>query len=978
MSYRNTFLAIAASTISMFLFCEAIAAEPPLGAPADAFTCYKVSSSKSGICSRGSANEGAACAADAECGGGGICEKNKFAGTEVFLEDAIDTGGLVGHEAAHVKQQCLPAGSDGDAPADALTHLTAYPIKVTKGGPKHSRQTGIGVVNQFGFLRLNTIKAALLLLPSAQSVAGPIDQLDGASHEVDAYKCYKAKISKGDPKFPKGAEAEFSDTFEGVTYSIKKPKKFCAPVDKDGEGIKNPTGHLVCYKAKPAKGQPKHGGRDLVYTNDAFRPGIHKTSKQKEICIPSIVMEAAASDSCDPLNAVECLLPYPTSSYLVADATTETGLRVAVPQVGIPEFPGGSLSAAALSGRDGFNPMVPIVMHFPQGVDIEASGASRLLEPGCCGQPAGPPWVGTRTYDDRSLQIDSPTLLIDAETGEQVLHFVELDARAEGMPDRQGFVMRPGISLKEATRYIVAIRNLVTPGGDPVRAEAPFALLRDEVATTLPAIEDRRAYMETEVFAPLEGFGVDRSELILAFDFTTASQNDLTKQILAMRDAAYDWLDTVNADPAKVPFEITSVDENDCGVPGTIIWRDIEGTFQTPLFLDGPLDNTTVQFLNVDADGIPIQNGFYDQDFFVSIPCSILDPLGPETYTTMGGHGLFLRGNSPTRTVPAIAAQAIQWRYNVVATDWRGLSTQDLLWVVGNVIGNGESHLHDFAALPDRLTQGMLNTLVLTRMTKLGILNRDPTFEDPLGAGVFDPSEEMYYHGVSLGGINGTWLSSLTSDIDAFTVDVPGVNFACMLQRSTQLSAFEALLPSFGLTDPMYILVGYSLIAEMWVDSEPAGYIRHITSDRLPGSGPPPRILMVPAWLDKQVSNQCTEIGARTMGLPNLVDGSLVRGMVDIDDVSGPLDSAFVMYDSGSFDLFNPLHEPFIPPLANTIPSSKCDPHGARPRIPAGIFQVEEFFQPGGQVVNFCSGICDASEPLEIEDGDATPCNPLN
>ena len=53
------------------------------------------------------------------------------------------------------------------------------------------------------------------------------------------------------------------------------------------------------------------------------------------------------------------------------------------------------------------------------------------------------------------------------------------------------------------------------------------------------------------------------------------------------------------------------------------------------------------------------------------------------------------------------------------------------------------------------------------------------------------------------------------------------------------------------------------------------------------------------------------------------------------------------MYDTGSFDLFDPAHQPFIPPLANLIPSGVCDPHGARPRIPAGIRMLTNFLRAG-------------------------------
>ena len=66
------------------------------------------------------------------------------------------------------------------------------------------------------------------------------------------------------------------------------------------------------------------------------------------------------------------------------------------------------------------------------------------------------------------------------------------------------------------------------------------------------------------------------------------------------------------------------------------------------------------------------------------------------------------------------------------------------------------------------------------------------------------------------------------------------------------------------------------------------------------------------------------------------------------------------MYDTGAFDLFDPAqHAPFIPPLSNLIPSGVCDPHGDRPRIPAGIRMLTNFLRPGGQIENICNGVCD-------------------
>ena len=166
--------------------------------------------------------------------------------------------------------------------------------------------------------------------------------------------------------------------------------------------------------------------------------------------------------------------------------------------------------------------------------------------------------------------------------------------------------------------------------------------------------------------------------------------------------------------------------------------------------------------------------------------------------------------------------------------------------------------------------------------------------------------------------------------------------------------------------------------------SEPAAYARHVTGlvePPLPGSIPK-KILMTVAWLDKQVSNQAAEVAARTLGIPNFDGASLVRGLrrsrTSPEGAAG-LDSAYVVYDVGSFDVFDPAFDAVIPPLANQIPSSVCDPHARRLTIPASNQQLVEFLQPGGRIRNFCDGVCDASNDAERPGGvsEAALCNPL-
>ncbi|MBW2235766.1 MAG: hypothetical protein JRG85_10240 [Deltaproteobacteria bacterium] len=290
-------------------------------------------------------------------------------------------------------------------------------------------------------------------------------------------------------------------------------------------------------------------------------------------------------DECEILNDVECLLPYPSSRFLVEDTSTQTGYRVDVPQLGIPKPTGPEIPKAMLNSLDGFSPTVQILMHFPGGVDVEQSGASRLLAPECCGQPAGPAWIDTRTHDDRSLDHDSPTVLLDWDTGQRILHWLEVDARAEGSPERQALILRPAESLTPGHRYIVAVRNLVREDGTPVEAEPAFAALRDFRPTDIPALAERRLPM-LEIFHELRRAGVRRSELILAFDFVVQSEHQLTHQMLTMRDKAFEWLEEQKGLGVQTFSAVGIEDFPNCAMDGGVHRRIVEGTFQSPLFLE--------------------------------------------------------------------------------------------------------------------------------------------------------------------------------------------------------------------------------------------------------------------------------------------------------------------------------------------------------------------------------------------------------
>jgi hypothetical protein len=712
------------------------------------------------------------------------------------------------------------------------------------------------------------------------------------------------------------------------------------------------------------------------------------TARDADVSFTTVDLPNA--DQCEVLNALDCLLPYPSSRF-EAPANTPTGLRLEFPEGLTPSIFNLDLNEIApmdpapYRALDGFSPAVQVLMHFPGNVDPVQSNASRLLPE-------------TRTSDLTSLAPNSPTLLIEADTGEQLLHFIELDTRAvdpssgDPLPDQLVF-LRPSEHLKHGKRYIVAVRHLVHPDGSAVTAEPAFAALRDGTPTTIAAIESRRPQF-AKIFADLRRAGLSRrdlSQLVLAFDFTVASQENTTGEMLSMRDQAFAWLAGQTAPTFSV--DTANSQEFDCSVSGQFLWRRVRGTFQVPLFLssDPAVNPGTVGYLQLDPNGVPQSQGLENAPFTILVPCAAQATTGDPLRPVLIGHGLGQTGDGILQLVADQAGEEVlgsaSFRNLLGATDWEGLAAQDFngVFQLSGFLGSIFRDFDHFRALPDRLRQAQANTLVLARMMREGLFNSSSWFQRSDGSGVFPgPSEPEFYWGVSLGGIMGLFVAALTPDIERFNTDVAASNFSMLLSRSTDFEPLEKTL--FGIFQPnvrvQEQLLG--LIGELWTRGEPAGYVAHVTglnpsAPPLPGSFPK-KIMLTLARFDHQVSNQASEITARTMRLPSLI-GSAEPGKPLIPDLPGPLDSAVIVYDPGG--LVPGVDNAEIPPLApGFVQDDQCDPHAETLTIPAQLDQLAAFLKPDGQLVNLCDGLCDGHDsrgnflPYEIPRGAAQPCMP--
>ena len=83
----------------------------------------------------------------------------------------------------------------------------------------------------------------LLLVPSAKSLSGPPPPLVGSS--LDHFLCYDTKGGR-----TRVNHVKIDDEFGTIIVDVKRPVRLCVPVDKNGEGVVDPTASLLCYQVR--------------------------------------------------------------------------------------------------------------------------------------------------------------------------------------------------------------------------------------------------------------------------------------------------------------------------------------------------------------------------------------------------------------------------------------------------------------------------------------------------------------------------------------------------------------------------------------------------------------------------------------------------------------------------------------------------------------------------------------------------------
>jgi hypothetical protein len=617
---------------------------------------------------------------------------------------------------------------------------------------------------------------------------------------------------------------------------------------------------------------------------------------------------ATAQHPCDPLDSSMCMLPFPNDFYTVRDPALPTGRQVYFPPGAFPAATGAqAFDPTPWEGNDGFSPGSTILTHVP-GLSLTASKMATISDMG------------------RSLQANSPVVLLDATTGRRWPNWSELDV-TDANPATQLLIVHPARNLTEGDRYIVALRHLETASGAIIPPGPAFAsvLGTGGQPSTVPAAY--AAHLRGDL-ATLARAGVGSGAMFLAWDFTVASTRDITQPALTMRDQTFAALGH-----GVGRYLVTRVVNDPPGQPS--LAREVIGSFDVPSYLSGP-GGSTGSVLTEAADGLP-ENlaGHVD---VANFECEIPKAATASHPASVGyyGHGLF--GSAVEVTQSSVPQFSNADDYVFCSTDWVGLSSSTL-GLAASVVSN----LNGFPALVDNLLQALLNAQVL------GNLLENPAgfaeslaFENAAHRPLIRASSGLVYYGNSEGGIMGGAFTALSTEVHRSVLGVPGMDYAVLLPRSVDFSPFQSSFDK-AYPNPAVQQLGFDLLQMLWDRADADGYAEQMTSG-LPGT-PRHQVLLEEAFGDHQVTNIATETEARTIGArihqPALARGRSLEAEPFWDlkalgpEKSGP---ALFVWDTG------------VPPepLTDTPPTAGRDPHDTTPRsFPSFWRQMATFFQTG-------------------------------
>jgi hypothetical protein len=432
------------------------------------------------------------------------------------------------------------------------------------------------------------------------------------------------------------------------------------------------------------------------------------------------------SAPCDPLDETRCLLPWPSSTYTVVDATTPTGLRLSVARASLPI----SDDPASLDRDDGFSVVTPLATGFLRPIDHTLDGTKnstvvRLF----VAQP------GATLGQEVPLRLG---VVLDTTT-----------TQPQGL-----LVAYPMVPLAYATDYVAVVL-------DQVHADDGSHFTADHAVRVALGISDPDSNSEAALFAYhaptralLKQVGVDPRHVLRVWDFTTRSAAGVSAPLTAMRAAAVAAAGagqlTITIDSA-MPFSDGSA-------------MDVRGHVDNLPAYAAPMTG----WLSIDKSGMPSAVGTTTAPFRAVLPAG----AGSSYHMVVFGHGT--GGSVDDTTFDAEIVGAGAGKLNLQWNGWTDSDTVNTLGSFANILGGTDAStanlcqsLANEAALV-ALLPGALGDALAAPMVG-GVAN--------LAAGRRPDTTTPIYAGGSLGGTMGYVLALVEPSIKFAVLNVPGAGW---------------------------------------------------------------------------------------------------------------------------------------------------------------------------------------------------------
>lgn len=662
------------------------------------------------------------------------------------------------------------------------------------------------------------------------------------------------------------------------------------------------------------------GGEDMAQTEDM---GSTPEDMAEGGDMPTGDADMATSgleipEGCNPIAfEKDCLFPYPSNVFLTEDSETPSGFRVKLTNTARLKARKVPIDLMNVHPVDGFSHHQPIMAYFNEELD-DSSLVFHDADP----TPTTLP--------------DSVTILIEADTGEAVAHWAEVERQTKNADERV-LAIRTFSNLKHETRYVVAIQNLNNVSGEPVVTPQGFKQIRDKEAMDHPVLGPLTERYDAEIFPILTEHGVERANVQLAWDFTTGSREFLQRDMLHMRA---DLMQKLEANPPKVTVTnfITDTGREE-------IAARLEGTIEVPLYLK----NTEVfAGLNRGADGLPEANGTHEFPFTLQIPVNAVPENGDfEPRRIMQyGHGFF--GAREEINYNFMRGFSNEQQYITASVDWWGMQERDLAQLALKLTTDSETAI----LFLDDVHQGMMNFIALSYALKTTIPELDELkYFDKL---IYDP-EHLYYYGISQGHILGGTFLALSPHIEHAVFSVGGAPFSFMMSRSNNFTTFLLLIRT-SFEGDLDVQKFMTLSQHSFDRIDPSTWAANILEDPLPDTPEDRDVLVQFGLWDHSVPSLATMNHIRMMGVPVLQPSPMdIYGTETID---GTVDgSAAVIVD---FNLADPPGIYSQPPTdAQLEELEQLNVHEAVRRNEKIKEQIDGFLQVDGVIEHTCDGPCD-------------------